>query len=126
MQPTLSPGDYLIAAATTAPRRGDIVVFPDPSRPDRDLVKRVIGLPGETVTIESGQVAIDGQILAEAWADGPTLPDGQWTNPPGTVYVLGDNRRLSRGDSRAIGPLHIQDMNRVVFRYWPIGSIGVP
>ena len=124
MQPTLSPGDYIVAVATGQPRRGDIVVFPDPTRPDRDLVKRVIALPEESVTIDGGQVAIDGQIFAESWADGPTLPDGHWRNPPGTVFVLGDNRRLSSGDSRVVGPVRIESMHRAVFRYWPVGSIG--
>ena len=124
MRPTLAPGDYLVAVAVSAPRRGDIVVFPDTLRPDRDLVKRVVGLPGETITIHAGQVAIDGQIFAEPWADGPTLPDGTWQNPPGTVFVLGDNRQLSSGDSRATGPRRVAGMYRVVFRYWPAGSVG--
>ena len=124
MRPSLSPGDYLVAVATTSPRRGDIVVFPDPERPDRDLVKRVIGLPGEMVTIDGGQVAVDGAILAEPWADGPTLPDDEWRLPDQTVFVLGDNRRISSGDGRSIGPLRVDNMFRVVFRYWPLGSLG--
>lgn len=124
MRPALSPGDYLIAVATTSPRRGDIVVFPDPRRPDRDLVKRVVGLAGETVTIDTGQVAVGGAILAEPWADGPTLPDDGWRLPLQTVFVLGDNRRMSSGDGRSMGPLPVENMFRVVFRYWPPGSIG--
>ncbi|NND02368.1 MAG: signal peptidase I [Acidimicrobiia bacterium] len=126
MEPAMSAGDYVVAIATKSPLRGQIVVFPDPILPARSLTKRVVGLAGETITITAGQVGIDGEILAEPWADGPTLPDGEWHCPPGTVFVLGDNRRLSSGDGRALGPLRVESMYRVVFRYWPIGAIGRP
>jgi len=124
MEPALQPGDYLFAALAGSVDRGEIVIYPDPSQSGLDLVKRVIGLPGDTVSIAGGQVAINGSLLAEPWADGPTLPDGEWTNPPGTVFTLGDNRRLSAGDSRASGPVSTKGMYRAIWRYWPPQSVG--
>lgn len=124
MEPALHPGDYVVSVLSTKLRRGDIVAYPDPARPAQDLVKRVIGLPEETVTIAGGQVAIDGALLAEPWADGPTHPDGEWTNPRDTIFAIGDSRRLSAGDSRATGPVKTAGMYKVVWRYWPLGSIG--
>ena len=92
--------------------------------PDRYLVKRAIGLPGEDLSIAGGQVAIDGAVLGEAWADGPTLPDGNWPIPTGSIFTLGDNRRFSSGDGRSSGPVPLAGVRRAVWRYWPPGSFG--
>jgi signal peptidase I len=124
MEPALQPGDYLVAVLARTVGRGDIVVYPDPARPGQDLIKRVVGLPGETVAITGGQVVIDGMLLAEPWADGPTLPDGEWTNQTGTIFALGDNRRMSVGDSRSTGPISTTGLYQAVWRYWPLGSVG--
>jgi len=98
------------AYATHGPARGDIVVFTPP--PDAvsprvtDLIKRVIGLPGETISSPSGQVIIDGQPLNEPWLPKGTLTTGVTTEhvPPNEYYVLGDNRGNSQ-DSRFFGPI---------------------
>lgn len=124
MEPALKRGDYFIATVATSIKRGDIVVYPDPTSPDRYLVKRAIGLGGETVSIAAGQIAIDGAVLAEAWADGPTLPEGEWMTPPGSVFTLGDNRRFSSGDGRSSGPIPLTGVRKAVWRYWPPGSFG--
>ena len=124
MRPALRRSDYVVARLVQSPERSDIVVYPDPADSVRHLVKRVIGLPGEQVSTELGHVAIDGEVLAEPWADGPTLPDGTWSNPPGTVFLLGDNRAASSGDSRATGPVRVEGMYKVVFRYWPPTRFG--
>ena len=124
MLPALHRGDYVVARLTNKVERGDIVVYPDPADNDRHLVKRVVGLAGEQVVADLGHVAIDGEVLAEPWADGPTFPDGTWSNPPGTAFLLGDNRAASSGDSRATGPVRIEGVHKVVFRYWPPSRIG--
>lgn len=124
MEPTLGRGDYLIALAGASVRRGDIVVYPDPAMPVRYLVKRVVGLPGENVAIAGGRVMIDGAVLTEAWADGPTLPDGDWAISPESIFTLGDNRRLSSGDGRASGPIPLTEVHKVVWRYWPPRAFG--
>lgn len=126
MKPALSPGDYLIAQAVSSPlHRGDIVVFPNPNDRTMELLKRVVGLPGETVTLSNGQVHIDGSVLAEVWADGPTRPDEEWELGPNQLFVLGDNRALSGSDSRRIGPIATEAIEwKITARYWPATSIG--
>lgn len=126
MEPQLSAGDFVIAQkGTGAIRRGDVVIAPHPEIPDFDLIKRVIGLPGETVTLDNGQVHIDGAVLAEPWADGPVRPDGEWRLNGGQTFVLGDNRPVSAADSRTIGPVEARTIEwKVVVRYWPLPSIG--
>lgn len=126
MSPTLHPGDYIIAQPLRRlPQRGDIVILEHPHRTAFEVVKRVVGLPGERIDIARGQVHANDAVLAEPWADGPTLPDGTWVLDDDEVFVLGDNRSQSAGDSRRIGPVNLQDAGwRVVARYWPLGSIG--
>lgn len=124
MEPALQQGDYLIAMATATLQRGTVVIYPDPLMPHRFLVKRAVGLAGEKVSIAAGQVAIDGAVLAERWADGPTRPDGEWLIPAGSIFTLGDNRRISSGDGRQSGPIPTAGVRRAVWRYWPPGSFG--
>ncbi|MBT8197640.1 MAG: signal peptidase I [Acidimicrobiia bacterium] len=116
MAPALGPGDWILATRFGRARRGAVVVYPFE---DIDLVKRLIGLPGETVTIAGGQVHINGSTIAEPWAEGPTLPDGEWELGD-EVFCLGDARSRSAGDSRHIGPI---PLDRVTWQvravYWP-------
>lgn len=105
------------------PRRGDIVVFEYPRDTSRDFIKRVIGLPGETVEIRNGQVRIDGVPLNEPYL--PESAKAQMGNmapvkvPLDAIFVMGDNRGNS-SDSRNWGSL---PLNRIVgrawFTYWP-------
>ncbi len=126
MEPALRPGDYVVAVRRSAhPRRGEIVVFEAPGRPGFDTVKRIVGLPGESIDIGGGQVHTDDAVLAEPWADGPTYPDGRWEIGPDEVFVLGDKRAISSGDGRSIGPISNRDTPwRVVWRYWPAARAG--
>ena len=126
MQPALDPGDYVIAQLRHRPiNRGEIVIFEHQERPGFELVKRVVGLPGELVSISNGQIHIDQVVLAEHWADGPTLGDREWQLDSDEVFLLGDNRAASNSDSRTIGPISVGDLRwRVEFRYWPIRAVG--
>ena len=109
MRPAFEPGDWLIAQRRRGtPGRGDVIVFSAPSDPETYLIKRVVGLPGEQITIADGQVHIDGETLAEPWANGPTFPDGDALIPDDSVWVLGDNRGLSSADSRTRDRCHWQ------------------
>ena len=109
-----------------SPRRGDVIVFKAPREPDNDFVKRVLGLPGETVAVKNGQVFIDGVRIDE-----PYLRDRDTRNAvpvklrADEYYVLGDNRRQSN-DSRAWGPVpegHIKGKVWVV--YWPFSGAQI-
>ncbi len=126
MEPTLQSGDYVLAQALRSiPTRGDIVIFDHPALPDLELVKRVVGLPGERIVIGNGQIHANEAVLAEPWADGPTRPDGRWELGADEVFVLGDNRSASAADSRTLGPIPLwQTKWRVVARYWPPTSMG--
>lgn len=118
MEPALRPGDYVVAIRSRRPpRRGDVVIVAT-ADPERDLVKRVVGLSGETVSVTGGRVLLDGDPEADRWAQGPTSPDGSWLIPAGHVFVLGDQRTLSAGDSRLTGPTPVESIGwRVLGRY---------
>lgn len=126
MTPTLQPGDYVLVDRSHRPDyRGDIAVFEHPQRPAFFLVKRVIGLPGEHLTIESGRVLIDGTPLSEPWTSDDTGPDGSWVLGLEQAFVLGDARGSSTGDSREIGPVPVEHLGmKIVFRYWPLERFG--
>jgi len=102
------------------PRRGDVVIFEYPKDISRDFIKRVIGLPGETVEIRQGKVYINGQLMPEPFGPNP----GSYSAPPvtvpaGEVYVMGDNRNNS-SDSHIWGPLPINlIIGKALASYWP-------
>ncbi len=109
------------------PQRGDVIVFEPPNRPGEDYVKRIIGLPGETVEIRAGQVFINGEPLAEPFQPMPgtyTMPNAV-TVPDGQVFVLGDNRNNSN-DSHNWGTLPLENIvGRAWLSYWPPNEWGV-
>ena len=125
MAPSLRDGDYVIATRlVSTPLRGDVVVFPHPHVPGFLMIKRVIGLPGETVAIDRGRIAANGHVLAEPWANGAVAGLHEWQLDGRHLIVLSDNRSVSTEDSRELGPLPVGDLWRVSFRYWPPDRIG--
>jgi signal peptidase I len=135
MEPTLLPGDYILVNkfiygiripfvgdklfSYKAPQRGDVIVFIYPQDPSKDYIKRVIGMPGETVQIVEGKIYIDNTLLPDPWGYfdkkeppgfiavvenfGPVVVD------KGSLFVMGDNRNNSE-DSRFWGALPIQNV----------------
>ncbi|MCR4398387.1 MAG: signal peptidase I [Firmicutes bacterium] len=128
MEPTLQNGERLFinkfVYRVGQPKRGDIVVFHLPRRGDRDFIKRVIGLPGETLEIRLGRVYINQQPIDEPYIRQDVLGEHpKITIPPGQVFVIGDNRPNSH-DSRAFGPVPINLIRgRAFVVYWPPGRI---
>jgi len=123
MNPTLQNGEYILvnrlAYKTGQPERGDIIVFRFPADEGQDLIKRVIGLPGETVHIGDGIVTINGIQLDEPYIAQTPLYEGDWIVPEGYLFVLGDNRNDSR-DSHQWGLLPIENIiGKSVVIYWP-------
>lgn len=106
------------------PERGDIVVFQSPSE-DEDYIKRVVAMPGETVSIENGWVIVQGLKLNEPYAlDRPFDPLPPVKVAPGHVFVLGDNRGNS-ADSRAFGPINVETVRgKASFILWPPSRWG--
>ncbi|GEM_PF-488835 len=124
MEPNFIQGQYLIVNKAVywfrEPARGEVIVFRFSENPRRDYIKRVIGLPGETVEVQNGKVYINGQPLEEPWPLKPGFySKGPITLGPNEYYVLGDNRGNS-SDSHAWGPL---DGDRIIGKawiaYWP-------
>ena len=107
------------------PRRGDVVVFNYPLATERDFIKRVIGLPGDSVDIISGMVRVNGQELDEPYIKEPPRSEGHWLVGPGQYFVMGDNRNSS-SDSRTWGALDRQYLiGRAVVVYWPLSELGL-
>jgi signal peptidase I len=114
-----------IAYKFSSPRRGDVVVFRSTQNPEENIIKRVIGLPGETLVIDDGKVYVDGLLLDEAYVSSSTfLPyKGKWTIPEGYYFVMGDNRAHS-SDSRRQGLIPAENIiGKAWISYWPPGEI---
>jgi signal peptidase I len=142
MENTLLPGQYVLVDKLTprweAYERGDIVVFhaPEGFQPENDVpfIKRVIGLPGDTVEVRDGSVYVNDVRLTEPYVfdngsgEGTEpAPDGiaSWEVPAGELFVLGDHRPASE-DSRVFGPIAISSvLGRGWLRYWPLDTFGV-
>lgn len=130
MEPNLHDNQRLIIEKISyhihPPQRGDIIVLRLPNRQSDPLIKRVIGLPGETVEITDGKVIINGEVLDEPYLNQSTyqgMPPR--VVPADEVFVLGDNRGFSN-DSRAFGFVPFSDIiGRAWFRYWPPSEIGL-
>jgi signal peptidase I len=155
MQPTLEGGQYLLvnklvylrmdqdrlsrmmpfwsvnsgeqSFAVHPPRRGEVIVFHFPRDPSRDFVKRVIGVPGDTVEIRNGVVLVNGQVMDEPYLtsrDNSSL--SRVTIGEGEYFVLGDNRRGSN-DSRNWGTVpEANILGKVWIIYWPLSQWGSP
>ncbi len=139
MIPTLEINDRVLVAKFWnlffPPSRGSLYVFRYPVDRERDFVKRVIAIPGDTVDIKSGVVYINGNPTDEPYVkhhdrwtmrESNIFPQIPFTVPEGKYFMLGDNRGNSQ-DSRFWGFVDIDDMRGpVFFRYWPLNRIGIP
>jgi signal peptidase I len=124
MLPNLHEGEYVIvdkvSYAFRQPERGEIVVLKNPNPGQPDLIKRIIGLPGETIEVRGGQVHVSGQPLTEPYLTQPMGADTQATQvEAGQYFVMGDNRNNSE-DSRRFGARPVSDIvGRAWIVYWP-------
>jgi signal peptidase I len=128
MEPTLHSSQRVVIEKVTyrfhGPRRGDVVVI-NASGQSEMLIKRVVGLPGETIEVKDGHVYVNGARLEESWTMKPGGGHyGPRTVPPLHVFVLGDNRGASN-DSRNFGPVPIEEIvGHAWVSYWPPKDIG--
>ena len=135
MYPTIEIGDRVLMwrlayAFGGEPERGDIVVFeaPEELHESSDLIKRVMGLPGETIEIKDGTVYIDGEALAEDDYQHatPTYDYGPVTVPQDCYFMMGDNRNKSVDSHEWNDPFISADdiKGKAIFRYWPFSRMG--
>lgn len=129
MKPTLQPGEFVlvnkIAYKIGKPEVGDIIVFHYPRDPREDYIKRLIGRPGDEVTVKNGQVSVNGQPLDEPYIAASPAYDGSWTVPTDSLFVLGDNRNQS-SDSHSWGFVPLNNVvGKALFIYWPLQQFQV-
>lgn len=130
MEPTLHTNEYLLVEKITyrihSPRRGDVVVFKYPRDEAENFIKRVIAVPGDTVTIVAGRVFINDTAIAEPYL--LQLPRENMPAtliPEGRLFVLGDNR-LNSNDSRSFGMVSMEEVvGRAWLRYWPLDEASI-
>jgi signal peptidase I len=130
MEPQIHSGQYVLintfAYRLGQPRRGDVVAFRHEPN-GRVFIKRVIGVPGDRVRIDRGNVMLDGNALAETYVRDPDRRSfSQIVVPQRSVYVLGDNRANSE-DSRVFGPVGDENLiGRAIAVIWPPHVLGTP
>ena len=133
MEPTIMTGSRMIGLRLSytfsEPERGDIIIFKYPDDTSQNFVKRIIGLPGETVEIIDGVTYIDGVALEEDYlAETPYEEDfGPYVVPEGCYFVMGDNRNNSK-DSRYWENTFVPEdyiIGKALFCYWPLGYAGI-
>lgn len=130
MTPTLLNHEYILVDKAQyligSPQRGDVIVFKWPRDTSEDFVKRVIGVPGDTVRVSAdGQVTVDGTPINEPYVNDLTNPyqPNTWTLSANQYFVLGDNRGDS-SDSRDWGPVPSSDViGRAEVVYWPLNQV---
>lgn len=137
MYPNFHNNSYVLTSIIglrfNSPKRGDVVVFKAPPDPEKQYIKRVVGLPGETIEVNKGRVLINGEILNESsylsksvqTSGGAFLKEGEKvTVPPGNYFVMGDNRNFS-SDSRDWGFVSSDKLTGYsFFVYWPLNEAG--
>lgn len=140
MKPSLQDGDRLIVSKVSEINRFDEIVFDAPDQNKR-YIKRVIGLPGDTVDMENDILYINGKSFKEPYLDKNKSPlpgftltgdfslkelTGETKVPKDKLFVLGDNR-LNSKDSRFFGFIPMKSvLGKAVYRIWPINEIGIP
>ncbi len=136
MEPNFHNGEYILTNKILYkfrdPIRGDVVIFKSPANKEIDYIKRVIGLPGDIVTLRDNAFWVNEKKIDEPYlAQGTTIFGGSYLSegksivvPPGTYFVAGDNRPHS-SDSREFGPVAKEDFIGVaIFRYFPFSQMG--
>ena len=128
MAPTFHNGERVVVLKVLyGIQRGDVIIFSSVKEPQKDLIKRVVGLPGERIRIRDGKVFVDGEFFEETYLEAAEdITDGFQIDEllgPNEYFVLGDNRRDSH-DSRMFGPVPGTCLKgKVVVRWWPFHEL---
>lgn len=129
MEPNLHEGQFVVvnrlAYRWANPEHGDIIVFHFPNNPKKRYIKRIIGIGGDLVSANSGQVYVNGIPLDEPYLASVPNYEGEWKVGPEEVFVLGDNRNNSN-DSKNWGLLELDAViGKAIFIYWPLSDLGL-
>lgn len=137
MEPNFHNGEYILTDKISyrlhSPNRGDVIVFHSPQDERVDFIKRIIGVPGDSIKVASGHIYLNGQKLTENYVNDPgqvlagrfLRENTEITVPSGEYFVMGDNRNHS-SDSREWGLVSTGGIvGRAFFRYWPINEFGI-
>lgn len=136
MEPDFHTGDYILTSRVTykmrRPERGDIIVFRAPKNPDIEYIKRVIGLPGDSILITNTNIYVNKILITEPyiadktnlWEQGFIKDNVPFNVPDDELFVMGDNRPRS-SDSREFGPIPTSSIiGQVFYRYFPANVVG--
>ena len=124
MKNTLKNGDILLLYKLSSINRFDIIVL-DEEKDNEKIIKRVIGMPGETVAIKKGKIYINDKVIDDEYAYGETSDYNKVTLRDNEYFILGDNRLISK-DSRYFGPIKENEIKgKIVFRLFPFTKIGM-
>ena len=126
MQPGLHTGQYVLADKLAyrlgSPQRGDVVTVVPNLPTNQEYIKRLMGLPGDTIAVKNGAVWINGGKVSEPYIAEPPKYVGSWLLGPDEYFVMGDNRNDS-DDSHIWGSVHRRAITgKVVFVYWPLNQ----
>ncbi len=123
MKNTLKNGDILLLYKLSSINRFDIIVL-DEEKDNEKIIKRVIGMPGETVAIKKDKIYINDKVIDDEYAYGETSDYNKVTLRDNEYFILGDNRLISK-DSRYFGPIKENEIKgKIVFRLFPFTKIG--
>ena len=125
MEPYLHNNDLILTRKWDSPRRGQILLIKSKIYPHQLNIKRLIGLPGDSIAMKEGSLWLNGKTLAEPYLEGNPASeleiDRDWVVPGGTFFVLSDNRILGTEDSRSHGPIPKQYIkSQMTMRIWPL------
>ncbi len=129
MEPNLHHGEFVIVSKINyrigEPERGDVVVFDFPRNITQEYIKRIVGLPGEQIRIEDGNVYVNGLLLTEPYLMKDPHYEGDWVVPENALFVLGDNRNNS-SDSHNWGMVPMENViGEALLVYWPPSEWGL-
>ena len=123
MKQTLKNGDILLLYKLGKVKRNDIIVLHE-EKDNEKIIKRVIGMPGDTVVIKNGEIYINDKVIEDSYAYGKTSDYNKITLESDEYFILGDNRLISK-DSRYFGPIKESEIKgKIIFRLFPFTKIG--
>jgi signal peptidase I len=126
MDPTLRDDDRVLVLKVLDARRGELVVFKNPLEPAQNVIKRVVAVEGDSVSMKDGKLYVNGREVGEPYLVHPSDHDAQLDFPEtriqqGRIFVLGDNRSVSQDSRRPFGAIDVrQVVGRAVLALWPV------